>query len=170
MWVIIGLFFAFVIISGWVLPWMNRRGLQDLEQDVHKLNTRLSQIERQAIQAEHTKQSSTPQKAEVPAESKPATPPAPFVPPASPVPPMTAEIVTPKTSVPASKAGDGGNIDWVPEEKARQRAAAAQARSATPKVADAPVTQDNGFELQFGAKLPVWFGGIALAFAGFYLV
>lgn len=36
--------------------------------------------------------------------------------------------------------------------------------------AAAPTAKGPGFEQQFGAKLPVWIGGIALALAGFYFV
>lgn len=39
-----------------------------------------------------------------------------------------------------------------------------------PKPEPKPGKKKIGFEQQFGARLPVWIGGIALAFAGFYMV
>ena len=173
MWVIIGLFFAFAIIAGWILPWINRRGLQDLEQDMRSLKTRVTQME---VNAKRATQAGTaappPQPQTAPVENKPAstTPPAPIIPPASPVPPMPKQTIPPKTSVPASSSNDADGLDWVIEDAAPQKTVAARTNAATPKIAAAPATEDSGFELQFGAKLPVWFGGIALAFAGFYLV
>ncbi len=43
------------------------------------------------------------------------------------------------------------------------------ASSPSPAAANAPAPK-RGFEMQFGTRLPVWIGGIALAFAGFYFV
>ncbi len=39
-----------------------------------------------------------------------------------------------------------------------------------PTATAAQSSKRDSFELNFGAKLPVWIGGIAMAFAGFYLV
>jgi len=102
-------------------------------------------------------------------------------PPASPLPPAP---VIPKSSVPLSAPDEpavlpDGDALWEDEKPgARTRAAAS---AATPRVSDAPKSyepkhpafkaqKEQGFEFQFGKKLPVWIGGIALALAGFYLV
>lgn len=165
---IIGLFFAFVIIAGWVLPWVNRSGLKELEQDVRGLHTRVSQMERQARQASQTKQEAPPQEETAKPENKTALPPAPVIPPASPVPPLQTPAA--KTSVPVSKAHDTEDTERKIDAPAPQKTAAAHTRNMPSTAAPAPVAAESGFELQFGARLPVWFGGIALAFAGFYLV
>ncbi len=67
-----------------------------------------------------------------------------------------------------------------PQPAPPQKKAVAQytyiARTNTPaealrsSAADGAPAWKRGFEMQFGTRLPVWIGGIALAFAGFYFV
>lgn len=75
--------------------------------------------------------------------------------------------IAPRTSVPVSGPADTAlesatdDALWSDESAPPSRPAAAPAP---------PAATRDGFEFQFGKKLPVWIGGIALALAGFYLV
>ncbi len=172
MWALLGIFLVIVIIAGWILPWTNRNSIQELRGDVTKINERLRLLERKTPPSAHVPQAETKPSAPAAQDTVAPQTPTPFVPPASPVPPMTSDITPRTTSVPASRQDDAENLDWVVEEDPQEAMTVhtAAAVHVTPKVAPAPARDDSGFELQFGAKLPVWFGGIALAFAGFYLV
>ncbi|MDE1153399.1 MAG: DUF2339 domain-containing protein [Micavibrio sp.] len=104
------------------------------------------------------------------------------IPPASPLPPASSlphAPAIPKSSVPLSSPAAGDDMLWEDENPAKARHATATAPTAsvtapagyTPKhPAFTKEQSDQGFEFQFGKKLPVWIGGIALALAGFYLV
>jgi len=177
MWALLGILLVIVIIAGWILPWTNRNGLQELRGDVAKINERLRQLEYKLRQPADPAPPAQPVKDTPQTEQSTEAPraPAPFMPPASPVPPMTGDISARATSVPASRQTNAEDIDRVIEEDAHPmntQTAATAAAAQRPQAASeaSPARADSGFELQFGAKLPVWFGGIALAFAGFYLV
>ena len=90
------------------------------------------------------------------------------------------ESSQPETAKPAEWAE--GEKDWVWEDQAAPATAPASVQgSVIPDTAPSgeassgfmrPIATPSrgGFEFNFGKKLPVWIGGIALAFAGFYLV
>lgn len=166
-----GLLMVFVVIAGWVLPWVNRQGIRALRDDQQRLHDRLLQVERKTHSGAWTKSPAKPAAPEQ-APQKASTEPtaadtkesAGKIPPASAIPPMTSDISSRPTSVPVSTSDHHEEFFIVedvppPEMPARQK-----------PVARKEEKEHGGFEIQLGAKLPVWFGGIALAFAGFYLV
>jgi len=179
MWFISGICFAFIllIVAAWILPWINRNRILSLHEEIEQIKERLRLIEYKSRQAAAQTTKEAPHADSAAKDAPPAAEKlAPFVPPASPVPPMAANISTPRlTSVPTAKETDAENLEWemddpAPAQTVSPRKAAAASKTPAPSQAAAPVRGESGFELQFGAKLPVWFGGIALAFAGFYLV
>lgn len=166
--VVLGLLLGFVILAGWILPWVNRHGLNALRDDQQRLHERLLRIEQKKQSGAWGQNPATPapEAATVapPAETDATKPDTGKIPPASAVPPMTSDISPRPTSVPVSASEPPEEFFIVddiphPEMPARQKPAARKEEK-----------EHGGFEIQFGAKLPVWFGGIALAFAGFYLV
>lgn len=175
MWALLGILLMIVIVAGWILPWTNRNGIQELRGDVAKIDERLRQLEYKSRQSAAAITPAQATQATPETKQPPASSPALFVPPASPVPPLPADtLLHSATSVPSSKQADTESLDWVIEDEdvpvQAQTVAATYKPQVTPKTAPVPARESSGFELQFGAKLPVWFGGIALAFAGFYLV
>ncbi|MEZ0259608.1 MAG: DUF2339 domain-containing protein [Alphaproteobacteria bacterium] len=125
----------------------------------------------------YTADTPTPAPPQQPAGGIPTAAP---IPPASPIPPATP---TPRSSVPlSSPAPEVFDTDQAWEDEApRRRTAAAQPQRPTSanvsKTYDIPSTPtppqppaSSGFEWQFGRRLPVWIGGVAIALSGFYLV
>jgi uncharacterized membrane protein len=100
------------------------------------------------------------------------------IPPASPVPPASP---MPRSSVPlSSPAPEVFDTEQSWEDEAPRRRAYApppqkptsQTVSKTVDIASTPpqAPTASGFEWQFGRRLPVWIGGVAIALSGFYLV
>ncbi len=56
------------------------------------------------------------------------------------------------------------------QEEPPQLSQPEEAKAPLPEAAPQPTKPRRSFEQQFGARLPVWVGGIALVFAAFYLV
>ncbi len=118
MW-IVGIFFAGVILSSWILPWINRSRIKELEEEVARLKS--YRVVNKAAQAE------TP--------PQPKIAPRPMLEYGPPAKETRSKIFMPKLEKPETK----------PKER-------------------------FSFEQVFGARLPVWIGGIALILAGFFMV
>lgn len=140
---LIGLAIAGFAFAGvFVMPWVNRGRINDLERDLKHLRARckaLTQfLESSGMQLPESAKIVDPvwpwQQTQ---QAAPTTQP------------------TPATTTPAAP---------VPEHKA--------ADVSQPAIKTKPVEEKPrlSFEQQFGARLPVWIGGIALALAGFFLV
>ncbi|HYD17313.1 MAG TPA: DUF2339 domain-containing protein [Patescibacteria group bacterium] len=112
-------------------------------------------------------------------------PPASPIPPATPVTPPVApdstlsQHYTPPAEVRAAFEREQQKIRAEQEARratATQQTANPAAPASTPAPAAAsrppvaPAPKNEGFEFQFGKRLPVWIGGVSLALAGFYLV
>jgi len=140
---------GFGAVSGLVLPWINFRAVRDLRAETRFLQDRigalLSLLENKGIA--------------VPDEWKAERPPVPDAAwqaqSAAPAPP----IPEPRGERPATEAPE--------PERGRESGAAPEREAARPAPAGAAAM---GLERQFGERLPVWVGGIALALAGFFLV
>jgi uncharacterized membrane protein len=93
-------------------------------------------------------------------QPSPAPLPSAHIPPAAPVPPAS--------TVPVSHAEPAlhGDEAWSDEAPSRRGSSAPP----PPPTDVAQQAEDRSFEFNFGKKLPVWIGGVALALSGFYLV
>lgn len=138
---------AFFLASPLILPWINRSRIKKLKEEVRVLrahiNGILAALDKQGIEViPQTFQQFTPHTTFTPIpETFQETPLATAAP--KPKPAVSPEITFAKTS----------------EKPATQ-----------PQAAKPLKEKKVGFEQQFGARLPVWIGGIALAFAGFYMI
>ena len=144
--IIIGGLLGFVILSSWILPWINRSKINSLEVEVKYL--------REQLRIEKHRERKTEESDDVEDDApKVAGDPwldsdykAPALEPQKPIVAPAQIIDTPKSQV---------TIAPIPKP--------------TPKPAEKPKAA-NSFEKQFGTKIPVWIGGIALALAGFFMV
>lgn len=118
---LLGLGLIFVILSSWILPWINKSRITDLEKEVRRLRD-LIEAPKIIIQPAPKPEIIKPQAPE-PVKPQPEYKPEPVITPAK---------IAQKQTTPSSK--------------------------------------EFSFEQTFGAKLPVWVGGIALILAGFFLV
>ncbi|MFO1242464.1 MAG: DUF2339 domain-containing protein [Rickettsiales bacterium] len=137
---LIGVGIAIILIAPLVLPWVNQSRISKLKEDVRVLRAHLNGV-LVALEKQGI-------------EVKPLTS-------GSGIP--AAPIATPESSfqeIPLAKA-----------HKPKQQPAVSPEIVVTTK--QKPLKKEKekiGFEQQFGARLPVWIGGIALAFAGFYMI
>lgn len=144
--VLLGFLFLFFFLAALILPWINRRRIRTLRKEINVLHQQMQglfallETHRISIPASL----STPVKAESWDEYYQS--PAPVTPPIS----ETGAIKPPEP---------------VPPEPVLT----ARATEPSHPLDSAPAGGIN-FEQHFGAKLPVWIGGVALALAGFFLV
>lgn len=132
----------FIITSALVLPWVNRRRIHALQRETESLRLIIRRL----------KIAEMGEKEE------------------SPVPEQTPE--RPPLIVPQPQAGLDKATGAQAKEAEAQKPAAEERTSSSPAEAyDIKLSSPQpSFEQQFGARLPVWAGGIALALAGFFLV
>jgi uncharacterized membrane protein len=145
--ILLALGFGFLFLASLFLPWINRSRINDLRDEVQSLKKQLRHIlgylEEKGVQ--------------IPAHIVPQQQ-------SSPLPP---QYVSPAYQMAISK----------PEETTSEET---QTTEPTPDVkefvaySEAKLSEKKkervSFEQQFGARLPVWIGGVALALAGFYMV
>lgn len=148
---VIILFFVLLgglILISLVLPWVNRGDLNSLRQEVQQLhqqiNDLLNQISKKAVSP--AEEPIVP----IPREATEATTPAEMA-----TAPATADWLAQQTEIPE-------NSNAVPSTSQT----VIQKQVVLPKKTKFKID----FEQQFGARLPVWVGAIALALAGFFLV
>jgi uncharacterized membrane protein len=144
------------MLGSFILPWVHRSKIASLFSEIESLEQRLSRLESQPPKKIEPVTVATA----TPVAPAPSIPAAAAFPSASPLPPATP--TPPSGSVPASTY----KSTPVREERFVQTLVDLEEEE--------PETQKPanfiGFEQQFGARLPVWIGGIALALAGFYFV
>lgn len=143
---LIGIIVIAFLFAPLVLPWVNRHRINKLKLEVRTLRAHINAIlitlEKQGIDM-------TPQRFPELTPymtSTPITVPQPAA--------ASAEI-------PETQAAISPEIVLASAPEQTPAAKPAQKKSSAKKL---------GFEQQFGARLPVWIGGIALAFAGFYMI
>ncbi len=143
------------LIGAVILPWMHRASIKGIKEDIVDLQREVSDLQT----ALHTGKSADPETRKSPA-TIPTTsiPPPSAIPPASPVPPPTASV--PLSSSAPKKLAERNEYDDIGHVRS----------SPPPPKKKTGKDQTPSFEQQFGARLPVWIGGIALALAGFFLV
>lgn len=152
LFLILGIVFLFCLI----LPWVNlfrHNGLEEevmrLRAELHKLGRELALLQKTA----ETRQAEAEAKEKAEAENKASE--------------ETSEEALEDVSptVPATVMQEAGDARLTKEDEAESAAAS------TSETADAMRKERRTrLEQQFGARLPVWIGGIALALAGFFLV
>ncbi len=142
-WLFLLLVLLFCVWSALVQPWRNKSAIEDLRQEMRDLKKLLQPDESESAVIRTQSQPDKPVKTQETAKEKEETQP-----------------------------------------KKQPQPAAAMRTKQTPKIAEkkktpppAAPSQSNssgsggaGWEQQFGARLPVWMGGIALALAGIFLV
>ena len=123
----------FILVT-FFMPWVLRGRLNDLREQVERLQQRVALLESNRPVAPAPTPAPVPEPAPVPARS------------------ILPEVAEPQPPI---------SIAPPLEEEVESR---------MPAPYPQPVVREGGFEFQFGARLPVWIGGFALALAGFYLV
>ncbi len=126
---------AAVIVSGLIVPWINRNRIQTLKREIEKLSGIVTILVSTKESQDPIKPQDQVQKKDIAPVAKPA-------------------IETERHQPLAVKTQPNSNYN-IPTE--------------TPYTPPEKQTKQN-LEQHFGARLPVWIGGIALALAGFYLV
>lgn len=130
-----------LFIVSLILPWVNRGDLKSLRQEVQQLRQQLNKLLKDLKGKEGiTDTYATTEKTSFISE--------------------TAEVLTTKQQNLTSE-----DISPVATQDAQTQPIMQQQKEAPTKT-----KQKLDFEQQFGARLPVWIGAIALALAGFYLV
>jgi uncharacterized membrane protein len=143
----IGIGFSFLFLAGLILSWVNRSKIQELRKEMNALKNQLRQIftflEKEGLDL-------PPEIMQQPRKSWKQTQYAPSV--------YQVPIAKPEDKVTKQIA----NINEEPVIK----------DSIAYRKAKAPEEKQErvNFEQQFGARLPVWIGGVALALAGFFMV
>ncbi len=141
MGLLLTLIFAILGIGALILPWIHRVRIEQLGKEITRLNRQVAWLMQQAkVKHEHVEE------ADVPVDHIGLKTPSPWKMPVAETP-----IVPPPQPKPE-----------IPALAKREWKQAVAART-SPK---APIN----FEQQFGANLPVWVGGIALALAGVFMV
>lgn len=140
--VLIGLFLLFIALATLILPWVNRSRVLSLREEVQDLRWALLELERRVVK--ESAKTPLPEKAEEPPKK------------------VIASV----------------NVNPYLEDK--EQKAEEKPQEVEEKIIQEEVSQGSGkeivqkrefnFEQQFGARLPVWIGGIALALGGFFLV
>ncbi|MDD2325458.1 MAG: DUF2339 domain-containing protein [Alphaproteobacteria bacterium] len=171
----LALVILFLFLAGTILPWVNRSRIRDLEEQIDYLREQVFALKQAYIELR------------TPSEEKVAEPAKRTEPPQEPLSPTAASFESQKraasTTMPSAPppADEGQGVcilaPHAPTPKPHTSAAQAAAFTHEEKTASTPKNPAKatkpkklGFEQQFGTRLPVWIGGIALAFAGFYLV
>ncbi len=150
--VMIALAILAAVLAGLILPWINRNRIQKMRQELAQLRQQVAKLEAGAGRPAET-------------EAAPADEPEEItgihweLPQQDPVEPQT-----PAWNAAGPPEGAGTVSDQNPE------AAFSFRHTAQSEPASAGDRKSEGFELQFGGRIFVWFGAVALALAGFFLV
>ena len=152
MWLFALLIGGFIFFTGVILPWVNRNRIQDTEAQLFALKKQLQELlaflEKTGVKVPPeivSPQKIWPWQRQEAAQPKPTT--------------YTSSAEATVTEPQPSHDFAASNTEANTTHK--------EPDSATPKKTAIP---HISFEQQFGARLPVWIGGIALALAGFFLV
>ncbi len=141
-----------LFLASLVLPWINFSYIRELRDETKRLK---SQIKRILAQLEKDGVTLPPDVAALPGSSLPSG--------QQPLPASGTMSSVPAVPGQQNKpVGLPGSTNSQPENSGQQTAANTKEPAKTPKWAS--------LEQQFGANLPVWIGGAALALAGFFLV
>ncbi len=144
MWVLLGVGFGFLFLASLILPWVNRSRINELRGEMHGLKSRLRLIlvflEKEGVKLPPNLMAQAQRSWE------------------QQTPPTYQTPTEPEKTVPVKVA----------------------AKAVQPEIKDFPAYSEANapqekkerisFEQQFGARLPVWIGGVALALAGFFMV
>lgn len=136
--VILSIIFGVFLLGSLILPWVHRRELKTLQEQIRNLAARIT-IQDLQLNALRTRSTDNQEEVETKESNKDISVKAPAQ-------PHREEVNT--SSVKAGRYEADINITH--EAK--------------------PTKAKLSFEQQFGARLPVWIGGIALALAGFFMV
>lgn len=145
--ILLALLIGGFLLATIIVTWVNRSAIGALEDEIAHLRSQLRQLKRQSEQA------------------------------ASPAPPDDVAPDTPPTTdpvMPMAQPAPAAALDWGDAAPVAASIAAEPFDAVTatrPEAATATTLQQaHGFEQFFGARLMVWCGGLALIFAGFFLV
>lgn len=151
MWFFLGLCFLGLVLAALIMPWVQRARITRLSHEVDALQRQVAWL--LSVVARKPADDRSEQKiAEVSAPHEPA--------------PQVAVTVAQSPWKAASSVERPPIVKQVDPSKNEWKKAAAQS---TRPVGPSPKKPFN-FEQQFGANLPVWIGGIALALAGVFMV
>lgn len=151
MYVILGIGFGFIFLASLILPWLNRSKIRALRDEMDGLKNQLREIftflEKEGVKLPP----------DVMAQMR--------------RPSQSERYKKPVWQPPSAKRDDKATERVAPRDSPSE-GIDTPANSVAASIADAPEEKLErvSFEQQFGARLPVWIGGVALALAGFFMV
>ncbi len=148
MWFVIGGILFLLVFSSLIMPWINRSRIRELSEDINRIQNWIEQTDAKQRKDFRVEAPSVEEKRK---EEKAAA----------------AEKAKPPTK--AIHVEEDPWLSSVEEEKAPKSYEISRKRQ-KPETKKSPEQEDRGFEQQFGGKMFVWLGGIALALAGFFMV
>lgn len=152
---IVAALFCFWFFTSLMLPWLVRGQVSYLRNELEHLRRRVASLEKEKAPAIAS-----------PMEASPAvlSPEPVFSPP-----PQSKPVAEPAAALPEESLPKEAWAAYKTAKEKFPKTLLETVETAQMRIEPEP-PKKSGFEFQFGAKLPVWVGGIALVLAGFYLV